>query len=151
MESVGEVSETNNGKTNANAGASGGTRKGGGMGRERTSSRRIIRNPKRIADRATLATLSALASSQQNDAPHQGPADYEGYGENGARHEDESDGRSGVGELTHERARDLISAQTVGLLPAAEANALADHLLVCDACYRFAQDVAAQRRNTVSQ
>lgn len=121
------------------------------MGRERTSARRVIRNPKRIADRATLATLSALASSQQNDTPHQSPADYASYPEDGVPPADDGDGRSGVGELTHERARDLITAQTVGLLPPAEANALADHLLICDACYRFAQDVAAQRRNTVSR
>lgn len=48
--------------------------------------------------------------------------------------------------ITHEHARELILAQTYQLLPAGEANALADHLLVCDPCYRYAQDVAAKER-----
>jgi hypothetical protein len=50
------------------------------------------------------------------------------------------------GGLDHERARQLLLAQLDTLLPPAEANALSAHLLTCDACYRFAQDIAAQRR-----
>ncbi|HUY76638.1 MAG TPA: hypothetical protein VMV29_07685 [Ktedonobacterales bacterium] len=139
------------------------------MGREKTTSKRFVRNPLRntkqqAAQRATLASMSSLAP-QQRDTPHQGPADYvgyagyESYGEHeqsmdDAAHTDEDSGlqdtpygTKDVGDLTHERARELIVAQTTQLLPPAEANALADHLLICDACYRFAQDVAAQRRN----
>jgi hypothetical protein len=52
--------------------------------------------------------------------------------------------------VTHERARQLILEQTQRLLPAAEANALADHLLTCDPCYRFAQDTAAKERRRAS-
>ncbi len=52
--------------------------------------------------------------------------------------------------VTHERARQLILEQAHRLLPPAEANALADHLLVCDPCYRFAQDAAARERRRAS-
>ncbi len=118
--------------------------------------------------------MSSLAP-QQHDTPHQGPTDFESYGSYGtyesydgydgyedyqqftddAEHTHEEDAANGTptngtaanGELTHERARELIVVQTTGLLPPADANALADHLLTCDDCYRFAQDVAAQRRN----
>lgn len=48
--------------------------------------------------------------------------------------------------LDHDRARELLIAQSDGLLPAAEANALSAHLLTCDSCYRFAQDLASGRR-----
>ncbi|HEX6817747.1 MAG TPA: hypothetical protein VF120_05180 [Ktedonobacterales bacterium] len=50
------------------------------------------------------------------------------------------------GEIDHARARRLIREQTQRLLPAADANALADHLLACDSCYKFAQDEAARER-----
>ena len=50
--------------------------------------------------------------------------------------------------IDHERARELIQEQTRRLLPPQEANALADHLLVCDRCYRYAQDVAHQERQS---
>lgn len=50
------------------------------------------------------------------------------------------------GEIDHERARRLIREQTQRLLPPADANALADHLLTCDSCYRYAQDEAARER-----
>lgn len=50
------------------------------------------------------------------------------------------------GDIDHERARRLIREQTQRLLPPADANALADHLLTCDACYKFAQDLAAKER-----
>ena len=49
-------------------------------------------------------------------------------------------------DIDHERARKLILEQSERLLPAPDANALADHLLVCDRCYRFAQEVAARER-----
>ena len=52
----------------------------------------------------------------------------------------------GDGEIEHERARWLIRQQTQRLLPASDANALADHLLACDSCYRYAQDLAALER-----
>jgi len=135
------------------------------MGREKTTAKRIGRNsPKtarqKNAHRAIQATLSSLAP-QRHDAPHQGPADYEDYEQYSGYEEYErymddtahADAEAGTdeaptgGELSHERARELIVAQTTRLLPPAEANALADHLLICDDCYRFAQDVAAQRRN----
>jgi hypothetical protein len=54
------------------------------------------------------------------------------------------------GGVTHERARQLILEQAHRLLPPAEANALADHLVVCDPCYRFAQDAAAKERRRAS-
>jgi hypothetical protein len=50
--------------------------------------------------------------------------------------------------IDHDRARELIQEQTRRLLPPQEANALADHLLVCDRCYRYAQDVAHQERQS---
>lgn len=50
--------------------------------------------------------------------------------------------------IDHARARELILEQTQRLLPATEANALADHLLECDRCFRFAQDVAHQERQS---
>jgi hypothetical protein len=54
--------------------------------------------------------------------------------------------QSGHYDLDHDRARQLLLAQRDVLLPPAEANALSAHLLTCDACYRFAQQIAAQRR-----
>lgn len=50
--------------------------------------------------------------------------------------------------LDHARARQLLLAQHTALLPPTEANALSTHLLTCDSCYRFAQDLAASRRHT---
>jgi len=47
--------------------------------------------------------------------------------------------------LTHARARALLLRQCDVRLPPASANALAEHLLDCDSCYRYAQDVAAER------
>lgn len=55
---------------------------------------------------------------------------------------------SGPLPIDHARARELIVEQTQRLLPASEANALADHLLECDRCFRFAQDVAHQERQS---
>lgn len=52
--------------------------------------------------------------------------------------------------VDHDRARQLILEQTERLLPANEANLLSDHLLVCDRCYRFAQEVAARERKRTS-
>ncbi|MEO7002254.1 MAG: hypothetical protein ABI068_10525, partial [Ktedonobacterales bacterium] len=49
--------------------------------------------------------------------------------------------------LTHERAHSLLLKQRETLLPPADANALAEHLLDCDSCYRYAQDVAAQQHS----
>ncbi len=54
------------------------------------------------------------------------------------------------GQIAHARARHLIVEQANRLLPPADANALADHLLVCDPCYRFAQDEAAKERKRSS-
>ncbi|GEM_PF-2225829 len=50
--------------------------------------------------------------------------------------------------ISHSRARELIQEQTRRLLPPQEANALADHLLVCDRCFRYAQDIAHQERQS---
>lgn len=50
------------------------------------------------------------------------------------------------GNIDHEYARHLLDEQVHRLLPPAEANALADHLLTCDKCFRYAQDVAAHER-----
>ncbi|MGO8946614.1 MAG: hypothetical protein ACLQUY_02900 [Ktedonobacterales bacterium] len=50
--------------------------------------------------------------------------------------------------IDHDRAYELIDEQTRRLLPPHEANALADHLLVCDRCFRYAQDVAHQERQS---
>ena len=50
--------------------------------------------------------------------------------------------------LDHERAQQLIMEQAQTLLPPNVANALADHLLTCDRCFRFAQDVAHQERQS---
>ena len=60
------------------------------------------------------------------------------------------DGEMPAGPMTidHARARELILEQTQRLLPASEANALADHLLECDRCFRYAQDVAHQERQS---
>jgi hypothetical protein len=58
--------------------------------------------------------------------------------------------RSATDEIDHERARQLILEQNEHLLAAPDANALAEHLLVCDRCYRFAQEVAARERRRMS-
>lgn len=50
--------------------------------------------------------------------------------------------------LDHERAQQLIIEQAQTLLPPNIANALADHLLTCDRCFRFAQDIAHQERQS---
>ncbi|HLZ24442.1 MAG TPA: hypothetical protein VKQ30_20195, partial [Ktedonobacterales bacterium] len=50
--------------------------------------------------------------------------------------------------IDHARARELILEQNQRLLPASEANALADHLLECDRCFRYAQDVAHEERQS---
>src|SRR5215472_5411508 len=50
--------------------------------------------------------------------------------------------------IDHDRAHELINEQTRRLLPPQEANALADHLLVCDRCFRYAQDIAHQERQS---
>ena len=50
--------------------------------------------------------------------------------------------------IDHDLARRLILEQTEHLLPPVEANALADHLLECDRCFRFAQDVAHHERQS---
>lgn len=62
---------------------------------------------------------------------------------------DEEDGEAQLArEISHERARQLILDQSQRLLPPDEANALADHLLTCDKCFRFAQDIAHQERQS---
>ncbi len=53
-----------------------------------------------------------------------------------------------AGSISHERAHELVDEQTHRLLPPQDANALADHLLVCDRCFRYAQDVAHQERQS---
>jgi len=58
--------------------------------------------------------------------------------------------RFATDEIDHERARQLILEQNEHLLAAPDANALAEHLLVCDRCYRFAQEVAARERRRMS-
>ena len=55
---------------------------------------------------------------------------------------------AGPATIDHARARELILEQTQRLLPPSEANALADHLLACDRCFRYAQDVAHQERQS---
>ncbi|MGH2514597.1 MAG: hypothetical protein ACRDHP_02995 [Ktedonobacterales bacterium] len=60
----------------------------------------------------------------------------------------ESEAPAGPATIDHARARELILEQSQRLLPASEANALADHLLVCDRCFRYAQDVAHQERQS---
>ena len=64
--------------------------------------------------------------------------------------EEAGDGETATvrGTIDHARARELILEQTHRLLPASEANALADHLLECDRCFRYAQDVAHQERQS---
>lgn len=51
--------------------------------------------------------------------------------------------------LTHARACALLLKQQDSLLPPADANALAAHLLDCDACYRYAQEIAVRRHTTI--
>gem|GEM_PF-3900144 len=50
--------------------------------------------------------------------------------------------------LSHEHARELIREQTHTLLPPDEANALADHLVECDSCFKYAQDIAHEERQS---
>jgi hypothetical protein len=50
--------------------------------------------------------------------------------------------------FSHEHARELIREQIHTLLPADEANALADHLLECDTCFKYAQDIAHEERQS---
>lgn len=63
-------------------------------------------------------------------------------------HDEESGATQPAQEIDHERARQLILDQSHRLLPPDEANALADHLLTCDKCFRFAQDIAHQERQS---
>jgi hypothetical protein len=62
--------------------------------------------------------------------------------------DEETADAASVREIDHARARQLILDQSQRLLPPDEANALADHLLACDKCFRFAQDVAHQERQS---
>lgn len=66
----------------------------------------------------------------------------------GAGEVSESAGASSEAILDHERAQQLIMEQAQALLPPNVANALADHLLTCDRCFRFAQDMAHQERQS---
>ena len=81
------------------------------------------------------------AQSFEDDQETLGKAPQEPSGENAQRELPSS-------TIDHERARELIQEQTRRLLPPQEANALADHLLVCDRCFRYAQDVAHQERQS---
>lgn len=49
--------------------------------------------------------------------------------------------------ITHERAAALLRDGAPERLSPADANALAAHLMTCDACFRLAQDEAAARRS----
>ena|SRR5215469_1746973 len=62
--------------------------------------------------------------------------------------EEETPSQFPAASIGHDRARELINEQTRRLLPPQEANALADHLLVCDRCFRYAQDIAHQERQS---
>lgn len=79
--------------------------------------------------------------------------DLQGYSEESGYHADEMDDvsvPSTGGAIDHERARQLLLQQTRELLPPSEANALADHLLECDSCFRYAQEVADRERKRTS-
>jgi hypothetical protein len=82
-----------------------------------------------------------MAGSFEDDQETLSKAPQEPSGENAQREVPAS-------TIDHERARELIQEQTRRLLPPQEANALADHLLVCDRCFRYAQDVAHQERQS---
>lgn len=69
-------------------------------------------------------------------------------GSMGAEEVSESADLPSEATLDHERAQQLIIEQAQTLLPPNVANALADHLLTCDRCFRFAQDVAHQERQS---
>jgi hypothetical protein len=84
---------------------------------------------------------STMARSFEDDQETLSKAPEEPSGENAQREVPAS-------TIDHERARELIQEQTRRLLPPQEANALADHLLVCDRCFRYAQDVAHQERQS---
>lgn len=76
--------------------------------------------------------------------------DGDAYDEQPKRAEEVSESVEPPSESTldHERAQQLIIEQARTLLPPSVANALADHLLTCDRCFRFAQDVAHQERQS---
>ena len=82
-----------------------------------------------------------MAGSLEDDQETLSKTPQEPSGENAQREVPAS-------TIDHERARELIQEQTRRLLPPQEANALADHLLVCDRCFRYAQDVAHQERQS---
>jgi hypothetical protein len=84
---------------------------------------------------------SAMARSFEDDEETLGETSQEPSGETTSRELPAS-------TIDHERARELIQEQTRRLLPPQEANALADHLLICDRCFRYAQDVAHQERQS---
>jgi hypothetical protein len=87
------------------------------------------------------ARESTMARSFEDNPQTLGKASQEPSGEQEQRDVPAS-------TIDHERARELIQEQTRRLLPPQEANALADHLLVCDRCFRYAQDVAHQERQS---
>lgn len=78
------------------------------------------------------------------------PRDEDAYGEQLDDVEEVGESVEPPSETTldHERAQQLILEQARTLLPPNVANALADHLLTCDRCFRFAQDVAHQERQS---
>jgi hypothetical protein len=84
---------------------------------------------------------STMAGSFEDDEETLGKGSQEPSGEN-------AQPELPASTIDHERARELIQEQTRRLLPPQEANALADHLLVCDRCFRYAQDVAHQERQS---
>lgn len=77
-----------------------------------------------------------------------GSLQYKREGDFDLSQDEEGEEARPVKEIDHDLARQLILDQSHRLLPADEANALADHLLVCDKCFRFAQDIAHQERQS---
>lgn len=128
------------------------------MGRESTVSGSLARRKRKKTMTTLRGMLSLMAGAPTDQPPYRAPDAWQ-FTSDGADEQDAQDARAhndadtsdrtdGANvniEMTHERARELLLRQSGELLPAAEANALADHLLTCDACYRFAQDVAARQ------
>ena len=76
-----------------------------------------------------------LARSFEGNPRSQSGASEETTGE-------ESEGQLPETMISHERARELVVEQTRRLLPPQDANSLADR------CFRYAQDVAHQERQS---
>ncbi len=128
------------------------------MGREKTASGSLARRKRKKTMTSLRGMLSLMAGAHGDKPPYHSPDAWQFTSANADEDEHDTHGESAHNdagtrdladgasiEMTHERARELLLRQSGELLPAAEANALADHLLTCDACYRFAQDVAARQ------